>query len=40
MSAYADADVALLSQGPVMAENLGEPVSKEDLKARAQELNK
>lgn len=27
-------------QGPVMAEGLGEPASKEDLKKRAAELNK
>ncbi|KXS96050.1 hypothetical protein AC578_2287 [Pseudocercospora eumusae] len=26
--------------GPVMAENLGEPASKEELKKRAEELNK
>lgn len=29
-----------LIQGPVMAEGLGEPASKEELKARAAELNK
>lgn len=27
-------------KGPVMAEGLGEPASKEDLKKRAEELNK
>jgi len=27
-------------QGPVMAEGLGEPASKEELKKRAEELNK
>ncbi len=26
--------------GPVMAENLGEPASKEELKKRSEELNK
>jgi hypothetical protein len=26
--------------GPVMADNLGEPASKEELKKRAEELNK
>lgn len=26
--------------GPVMAQNLGEPASKEELKKRAEELNK
>ena len=29
-----------LEQGPVMAEGLGEPASKDDLKKRAAELNK
>lgn len=28
------------TQGPVMAENLGEPASKEELKDRAKALNK
>lgn len=27
-------------QGPVIAENIGKPASKEELKARAAELNK
>jgi hypothetical protein len=27
-------------QGPVMAENIGKPASKEELRKRAEELNK
>ncbi|KAF2083337.1 hypothetical protein K490DRAFT_69911 [Saccharata proteae CBS 121410] len=29
-----------MSKGPVISDNIGEPASKEDLKARAAELNK
>jgi hypothetical protein len=32
--------LTLVISGPVMAENLGEPASKEELKKRAEELNK
>ncbi|KXL42249.1 MAG: hypothetical protein FE78DRAFT_34598 [Acidomyces sp. 'richmondensis'] len=30
----------MANPGPVMAENLGQPASKEELKRRAEELNK
>lgn len=35
-----DVNHAYLLQGPVHAENLPEPASKEELKKRAEELNK
>ncbi|RMY99553.1 hypothetical protein D0862_07064 [Hortaea werneckii] len=36
----ATADHHKANPGPVMAENLGQPASKEELKKRAEELNK
>ncbi|RMY23526.1 hypothetical protein D0867_01997 [Hortaea werneckii] len=36
----ATADDHKANPGPVMAENLGQPASKEELKKRAEELNK
>ncbi|KAK3113765.1 hypothetical protein LTR53_008630 [Teratosphaeriaceae sp. CCFEE 6253] len=36
----ASADDHKAAPGPVMAQNLGEPASKEELKKRAEELNK
>jgi len=32
--------VLIKEQGPVIAENIGKPASKEELKKRAEELNK
>lgn len=36
----ASADHHRANPGPVIAQNLGEPASKEELKKRAEELNK